>query len=703
MRAPTILFSTIFFAGVAFAQAAKQSPPPAGPARPFGFPKIESKTLENGLTVFVIEDHRQPLVSCRVMVPAGAIAQDPQKAGLSEMTAELLRNGGTKTRTSQQIAKLVDDAGGNLGANAGEDNAAAFGTFLKSTSDLGFELVSDIVLNPVFDDKELDRLRRQALSGLQIGLNDPQFLLSWLSPRVVYGRHPYAYPNDGTPETLRALKREDIVTFHREHYVPSGSFLAVAGDITPPDAFAKAQKYFGGWTGSAPSPRGIVPPPAPQAKIVVLDKPDAVQSRIYVGHIGIARNSPDYIPLTVANYIYGGAFTSRLNMKLRANEGLTYGASSHLQTFRQTGAFVTDTFTRTEKTVEAVKMIETLQKDFATNPVTESELADAKSYLAGVFALAIETPDAVADRVLQAASNGLPSNYWETYTEKIRSTTPEQVVAAVKKYYQPDKMAIAIVGNASQFSKDLAASGPVTTIKLADFDVMAPDLMRVKEAVPAATAESLAKGKALIEAAAQAMGGVDALKAVKDMTSKSALKMKTPQGEMSVEAAEEILYPDKYHATMTFPFGQMQQVFDGKSAWMKQGQMVRELPAQLAPEVRSMITGAGSVGFLRAALQGHAEVQALDDKTVLWKQGESTAHLEFDPESHRVVKMRYRAMGLNGPAEIETAMSDYKDAGGIQLPWKESMSQGGQVVGERVYSERKVNVNVPADAFVKPQ
>jgi zinc protease len=390
-------------------------------------------------------------------------------------------------------------------------------------------------------------------------------------------------------------------------------------------------------------------------------------------------------------------------MKLRANEGLTYGASSHLQAFRQTGAFVTDTFTRTEKTVEAVKMIQALQKEFAANPVTPVELDAAKSYLAGVFALSIETPEAVADRVLLAASNGLPADYWQTYPAKIRSTTPEQVVAAVKKYYQPDKMAIAIVGNAAQFGKDLAALGPVTTIKVNDFDVMAPDLMRAKEAIPAPTAQSRAKGKAMIEAAAKAMGGVDAFKSVKDTTSKSVMKMKTPQGEMSIESAEEILYPDKYHATMTYPFGQMQQVFDGQSAWTKQGQMVRELPPQLKPEILSMIAGAGSIGFLRAALQGQAEVQALDDKTVLWKQGEISARLELDPQSHRVAKMRFWSVGMNGPAEMETAMSDYRDAGGIQLPWKESMSQGGQVVGERVYTERKVNANVAADAFVKPQ
>ncbi|HZT39005.1 MAG TPA: pitrilysin family protein [Bryobacteraceae bacterium] len=487
--APITVLSTLLLAQVVFAQAAKQSPPPPAPARPFAFPRVASQTLPNGLTVFVVEDHRQALVSYRVLINAGAIAQDPQKAGLAEMTAELLRNGGTKTRTSQQIAKLVDDAGGSLEARAGEDDARVVGVFLKSTADLGLDLISDILLNPVFDEKEFERLRRQQLSGLQIGLNDPQFLLHWLAPRVVYGRHPYAYPNDGTPETIRALKRDDIVAFHRERYVPAGAFLAIAGDIAPEEAFAKAKKYLGEWKGRTPAPLEIAPPPPPQARIVVLDKPDAVQSRIYVGHLGIPRKSPDYIPLSIANYIYGGAFTSRLNMKLRANEGLTYGASSQLQAFRQTGAFVTDTFTRTEKTVEAVKMIAALQREFAATPVTESELADAKSYLSGVFALAIETPDAVADRVLIAASNGLPADYWQTYTERIRSTTPEQVIAAVKKHYNPDKMAIAIVGNASQFAKDLESFGPVTIIQLADFDVMAPDLRRAKRTAPAASQE----------------------------------------------------------------------------------------------------------------------------------------------------------------------------------------------------------------------
>ena len=361
-------------------------------------------------------------------------------------------------------------------------------------------------------------------------------------------------------------------------------------------------------------------PPAPEPKIVVLDKPDAVQSRIYVGQLGVPRNSPDYIPLMIANYIYGGSFTSRLNMKLRANEGLTYGANSSLQAFHETGAFVTSTFTRTEKTVEAVRMIAALQKEFSANPVTGTELADAKAYLSGVFALAIETPDAVADRVLLVASNGLPPDYWQTYTEKIRSTTPEQVAAAVKKYYHPDKMAIVVVGNASQFGKELGTLGQVTSISINDFDVMAPDLKRVKEATPAATPESKARGKSLIEAAVKAIGGADALKSVKDIRSKGSMTMKAPQGEMSAEMLEEISYPDKYHAELTMPIGKLEQIYDGSHFWMKQGANVREMPAQIAAELQKTVAVAGGIGILRDAMDGRAEVQALDGDSVLWNE-----------------------------------------------------------------------------------
>lgn len=687
----------------AAAPATKQKPPAPGPARAFSFPKYDTKKLANGLTVFVVEDHREPVVSYWLAVNAGFVMNEPKKAGLAGFTAAMLRNGGTKTRTSQDIAKLVDSNGGSLNANAAEDAAQVHGTWMKSNANMGLDLLSDVVLNPVFDAKELDRLRQQELSGLQIAFSDPESLLSMAAPRVVYGDNPYAYPGSGTPETIRALTRDDLVNFHRTYFVPGGAYLAITGDIQASDAFAQADKFFGKWSGAAVAPPKLSQSPEAQRRVLILDKPDAPQTRIFVGEIGVARNSPDYIPLLLADEAYGGAFTSRLNMRLRANEGLTYGARSTLQTFRAGGAFATETFTRTEKTSDALKAILDVQQDLTTNPVTAVELDDAKARLVGGFQLSTETPDAVAERLIMAAVNGLPADYYSHYAERLRSTTLDQLNATAKKYFHADKTAIVVVGNASQFGKQLAAFGPVKTIKAADFDPTAPDLTRPKEATPEATAETKARGRQMIDAAVKALGGAQAVRSVNDISSKSTVTLKTPQGEMKAESSEDIMFPDKYRAVLKLPFGEMTQVFDGKSFWLKQGPAVRDMPANLLPEALRNVRAAGAIGLLRDALDGKAEVQSIENEGVLWKEGDSTIKLYFDPQTHLVSKMVFKSMGMTGSVDVEQTLADYRATGPVKLPFKESLTQGGQPGGERIFTERKVNSGLKTEMFVKPQ
>jgi predicted Zn-dependent peptidase len=680
----------------------KQGPPAPGPARAFSFPKFETKKLANGLTVFVVEDRRQPVISYWLAVNAGAILNDPKKAGVAEMTADMLRDGGTKTRTSQEIAKLVDSNGGSLDAGASADGTMVHGTWLKTGAALGMELLADVILNPVFDQKELERIREQALAGLQVSFTSPASLLNMAAARVVYGSSPYGYPEGGTPETMRAITRGDLVNFHKAYYVPAGAYLAITGDITPAAAFAEAEKYLGKW-GGTPAAAPVLPaPPASQRRVVMIDKPDTPQSRIFVGETGIPRNNPDFIPLLFANEAYGGGFTSRLSMTLRANEGLTYSASSTMQNYRSTGAFITETSTRTEKTADALKAILEVQNDFAAHPTTASELQDAKARLVGLFQLSTETPDAVAERLIRAAVNGLPADYYKDYTERLRATTLEQVNSAEKKYFHPDKTAIVIVGNTGQFSKQLAAYGPSLTIPAADFDPVAPDLVRPKETTPAATAESKARGRELVDAAVKALGGAEALNSIKDLTSKSTLTMKSPQGEMKAEATEDILYPDKFRASLKLPFGEMVQVFDGKSFWIKQGATVRDMPPTLIPEAIRTVRSAGALGFLRDAIDGKAEVQAIGDDGVLWKEGNDTAKLYFDPQTHLVSKMVYHSAGMTGAVEVEQGLSDYRPAGPIKLPFHETLTQGGHAAGDRVYTERKVNSGLTAAEFVRP-
>jgi zinc protease len=674
-----------------------QPPPPAAP-RPFSFPRTESKALPNGLTVIVAPDPRQPLVSYRLVIPsAGSSSHDPRKAGLADLTAQLLRNGGTKTRTSQEIAKIVDAAGGSLSASASDDSAALAGTWLKSSSDLGLQLLADTLLNPVFAQGELDRIRQQVLSGMQVRYGNPEFLATAAASRLLFGEHPYAFPTSGTRDTIRALKRDDLVAFHRSHYVPQGAYLAIAGDITPADAFARVTKHLGEWKGSAPAVSKSPDPPAPARQIVVIDKPDAVQTQIIVAELGVPRNHPDYIPLALANHIYGGSHTSRLSQTMRSNEGLTYSARSNVNSQRVAGLLTTSTFTRTEKTAEAIGTVVNIQNDFAAKPPTTKELEDAKAFQSGIFALAIETADSVANFLLMAALNGLPADYWQTFPDRIRATTLDQVTAAAKKHFHPDKTTIVAAGNAAQFAAALAPLGKVRVVKATEFDEMSFDLVKQKEAAPAATGASRAKGKALVDAAVQAVGGIEALRAVKDISSNGSLEMKTPK--MTAEMREELLYPDQYKSTMKLPFGEIIQGYDGKVLWMKQGpQPVREMPAQAASGMAASILAAGGIGVLREP----AEVHALDDSSVLWKRGDLTMKIWFDPQSHRISKLSYTSLGPAGAAELEMTMEDYRPVGGVMLPFKSALSQNGQALGDRIFTERKVNTGIAASVFAKP-
>lgn len=704
MRIATLVLASILFPAAVTAQpaakpAAKQQPPAPGPARPFSFPKFETKKLENGLTVFVVEDRRQPIVSYYLGVDAGSARTDPKKAGLADMTASMLRNGGTTTRTSQEIARLVDSRGGSLGGDASKDAAFVSGTWIKANAKLGLELLADVVLNPAFDEKELDRLRQQALAGLQVAFASPESIVSMASSRVVFGQSGYAYPDNGTPETIRGITRADLVEFHKAHYVPGGAYLAIAGDIAAAEAFSMAESLFRSWRG-APGARAAVQTPAAQRSILVIDKPDTPQSRIFVGEPAIARNHPGYIPLMLANEVFGGAFTSRLNLKLRATEGLTYDASSSLQVFREGGAFAIETFTETDRTGAAVRELLAVHRGLFEQPITAAELAGAKARLTGLFQLSTETPEAVARRLLLAAVNGLPPDYFNDYTQRIAAATLEQVQAAAKTHMDPAKTAIVVVGNAAQFGKDLAALGSVRTIQASDFDPIAPDLVRAKDAAPAATAGSRAHGMQLVQAAVKAMGGVDALRGVKSLSSKSTVALKTPGGEIKAESTEDILYPDKFRATLKLPFGEIAQVFDGKTFWMKQGGMVREMPGQ-AEALRS-IRSAGAIALLLAALDGTAEVQAAGDQEVLWTMGEERVRITFDSQTHFASKMVYRSSGPTGPVEVEQSMADYREVDGVKLPFKETIAQAGAPSGERTFTERRINTGAAADSFTKP-
>jgi zinc protease len=503
-----ILLITFVMAGLAVSAGAQQPPPaPSGvklvpempaPAPPpaFHFPGSVTKTLPNGLRVFVVPASAaggergavEPAVSIELLIRNAGTARDPtDKPGVASLTAGLLTEG-TEKRSAPEIAEAIDFVGGSLTATVVRDATMVRATVVKKDFDLAMDLLSDVALHAKFDPAEIERQREQLLSGLQVNYSDGGYLASAVFQRTVFGASPYGTPADGTPDTARAITRDDLVKFRDQFFTPREALLAFAGDVTPDAAFAAAEKFFGAWQAkAAPAPETAVPPRTPGLRIVVVDKPDAVQTQIRAGRPGIARNSPDLLPIQVTNQIFGGGYNSRLNTEVRLKKGLTYDASSDFTSYLRAGAFEASTFTRTEQTAEATRVVVDEIARMSTGEVTTEELNVAREYLAGVFTIATETPEQVADRLLGAALYGLPEDYNQTYPEKARGVTAEQVHQMAARYFNAADLDLVLVGKASGFRDALKQAFPTAKyeeIPANQLDLLAPRLRRAGAAAP---------------------------------------------------------------------------------------------------------------------------------------------------------------------------------------------------------------------------
>jgi len=460
---------------------APQMPPP-GPPRPFHFPRAASKTLPNGLRVFVVSDHSAPAIALRLVILSAGRIQDPAgMPGTAEMTASMLTQG-TARRSAREIAEAIDFVGGTLEAGAGPDGTNVALAVVRKDLDTGLDVMSDCVLHPSFRAEELERQRQQLLSELVVDYSAPEQIATMVFERVVYGDSPYGWPEKGTPETVKKLTPEELARFHDARYAPNQSLLAFAGDITPERAFAVAEKYFGAWHKLDIALTAPPAPPAPKGlRVWLIDKPGAVQTQIRAGSPGIRRGDPDYIPVVVMNRIFGGGYNSRLNTIVRVKQGLTYGAYSEFEPHLYAGSFEVATSTRTEATVEATKLVVDLIGRMSAGDVTQDEVNFAEDFLAGVYPIQTEKAEQVADRVLAVAAFDLPAGYNSTYPARIRGVTSAQVREMARRYLTTSDLDLVLVGDTSAYRDALEKAFPEAKyeeIPIEQVDVLAPDLRK---------------------------------------------------------------------------------------------------------------------------------------------------------------------------------------------------------------------------------
>lgn len=403
--------------------------------------------LPNGLIVLHSENHNLPIVMVTLIVKAGQVNEPAEKAGLANLTAELLSEG-TKTRTSKVISEETDFIGASLDASAGSDYTTISLSVLKKDVNKGFDLCSDILLDPSFPAEEIDRKKDIIKGSLKQREEEPSFLAERAFRKEIFGEHPYGRLVEGSVETIDAIQRDDLIRFHKYYFLPNNSILSVVGDLTQEELIVLLEKYLGGWKSAELLPRVAKQSEGSKTRKVIKIEKDLTQANIMLGNPGIGRDNPDYYAVTVMNYILGGGgFSSRLMQTVREKMGLAYDVHSFFAAYKETGSFQAGVQTKNESANAAIdeilKQIEKMKKE----EVSEQELSEAKAYLTGSFPRRLDTNRKISDFLASIEFYNLGLNYDRKYIEYINSVTKEDVLRVAGKYLNPENGVLVVVAD----------------------------------------------------------------------------------------------------------------------------------------------------------------------------------------------------------------------------------------------------------------
>jgi zinc protease len=678
-----------------------ERPPGPLPAHDVAFPQYAIRTLANGLQVIEVPHHEQPAVSLRLVVRAGT-AQDPEdKPGVASLAADLLDQG-TATKTAAQVATAIDSIGGALGTGAAPDLTYITAVVMKDSLDVGLNLVSDLAQHPAFAPEEIERQRHQSLSALKVSYDDPDYLANTVFDRLVYGRHPYGRPGTGTPASIAAITRDDLVAFHRAWFGANNAILAIVGDVSPEDAFAGAGRAFGSWAKAPEEAPKRIDPPAPANRLVVIDLPGAVQTEIRAGNIAIPRRNRDHMALDLATKVLGGEGANRLHRVLRVEHGLTYGASADLNALKETGDIVAETNTRSATTGETLRlMIDEFWK-MTREPVGERELAGAQEYLTGSFPLKIETPSQIATRILDNVFFGLSLDDLQTYRERVSVVTPDDVQRVAREYLHPDKLTVVLVGDASTFVSQLPPVGFDTfeRIPIDDLDIASPDLRRIKDH---SSMPETDPARALIDKAVAAKGGLKTLQSIRTIRTESTTSYSTLKGPVPFLTTTWIRYPDSYRIEADMPGGKIVQVYTAGRYWIQDATGIHEAPA--SDPIREGLQR-DTIPLLLKLAAGQLVVRELDTQdpalAAVGISGEGMTPLTMfiNRENGLIAGVRYESASQPG-VRTDELYDDYRDVNGLQVAFHTIVRRTGLPPIEREVKTFKINVPVPSALFVK--
>ncbi len=659
--------------------------------------------LDNGMVIFLQEDHELPLIGMGINIRGGSKSEPENKAGLVSIYGSAWRTGGTKTRTGDQLDDLLATRAATL-----ETNGSALSTFvslssLKGDFDFVLDLTNDLLRNPEFRQEKIDLAKDQIKTGISRRNDDLGQISGREANKIGYGaRSPYAR----VPEysTVAAITRQDLLDWHARYVHPNNIILGISGDFDSVAMEAKLRSLFGNWPKGPAVQVSPVPITPPTPGIYFVAKDDVNQSEIRMIAAGIRRDDPDYYAVDVMNHIFGGGFSSRLFSNLRTKAGLAYSVFGSVSAqFDHPGLTILGIGTKSGTTAQAIDGLYKEIEGMRTNPVTEEELRRGKEAILNSFVFEYDSRVKVMNAHSNYEFHGYPQDFLERYQKGIEKVTAADVDRVARKYLDKNKFAVLVVGKAADFDKPLSTFGPVTTL-----DITIPQPGAAAAAAGSAPAASNPEGKALLAKVLEGAGGAAKLRAIKSLREKSTITLKA-QG-MSVDADMTQLGDDKVHMKLNTPGGEMTMVVTPQAAFMSMAAMGdRDMPSSqrddqlkaLRRELWYIAQHSDDPQFIFFA-QGKEKVGDIETLVLDITGGGQQLRWFVDPKSGHVLRAQFQGTSPTGPATEIVDYSDWKTVDGLSLPFHVESSLNGQPNMSAVISSYEFNPVVDASIFEKP-
>jgi zinc protease len=659
-------------------------------------PEVTQFTLPNGMRVFLVENRELPLISGFALVRTGNLFDPKDKIGLADIAGTVMRTGGTKAKTGDQLNEQLENIAASVESQIGETNGRVSFNCLKENAAEVMEVFRDVLTQPEFRQDKLDLAKTQEKSGISRRNDDPGSIAQREFSDVLYGKNtPFGWRMEYA--TIDAITREDLVKFHQRYFFPKNTLLAVQGDFDTAAMRAQIEKVFAGWTAEQPPvPEFPKVDMTPRPGIYLAKKDDVNQTTFRLGHLAGTLRDKDYPALEVMASVLGGSpFTSRLGSAIRVQRGYAYqiGAAWAAQ-YNHPGVFLVVAGTKSANTVDAIKTVQSEIEKFRSAEPTDAELKSAKDKILNTFVFNFDNPSKTLSRLVSYEYYGYPKDFIFQYQKAVEAVTKADVLRVAKEHLKPENFAYVLVGKPADFGTPLSSLGlPVTEI---DLTIPEP-----KREATQATPETLQRGRQLLAKMAQAMGGADKLKSIRDLS--RTVDVEINAGGATIQAKQKVSWvaPMHYRQDSELPFGKLSAYFDGQTGWMKapQGEMALAGPAlkQMQEQVFHDL-----VNLARSGEVAGRTVNLAGDGAVEIAENGMTTRLFLDEASGLPVRQVYTGAAMGGaPSEVEEIYNSFADVNGVKLPSSVTVMQGGKKFAENKVTASSINAGLKVEDLAK--